>query len=75
LTRRRLETARTLLATTGLPVTQVCYESGFEDLSSFGRLFRQFSGLVKAKNFVSRNLSSHGNNNKNFRESSTSVSD
>ncbi|MGH7451400.1 MAG: helix-turn-helix domain-containing protein [bacterium] len=45
LTRRRLETARTLLATTDIPITQVCYEAGFEDLSSFGRLFRQFSGL------------------------------
>jgi AraC-like DNA-binding protein len=45
LTRRRLETARTLLATTDIPITQICYEAGFEDLSAFGRLFRQFSGL------------------------------
>lgn len=45
LTRRRLETAQTLLTTTDLPITQVCYEVGFEDLSSFGRLFRQFFGL------------------------------
>ncbi len=45
LTHRRLETARTLLAKTDLPITQVCYEAGFEDLSSFGRLFRRFSGL------------------------------
>jgi AraC-like DNA-binding protein len=37
----RLDTARKLLLTTDLPVTQVCFSVGFESLGSFSALFRQ----------------------------------
>ena len=42
--RRRLETARDLLATTRLPVTVVCHRSGFVSPGSFSALFRRRFG-------------------------------
>jgi AraC family transcriptional regulator len=41
----RMERARHLLATTRLPVTEICLECGFESLGSFSALFRRNSGL------------------------------
>jgi AraC family transcriptional regulator len=41
LTQVRLERARELLITTGIPITQICIEVGFESLSSFGVLFKK----------------------------------
>ena len=43
--RLRLERARRLLARGDLPVTQVCFESGFESLGSFSSLYRERFGL------------------------------
>lgn len=41
---RRLRFARSLLMSTGLPVTDVCRASGFNDVSHFGRVFRRRYG-------------------------------
>jgi AraC-like DNA-binding protein len=43
-TRLRLERARQLLARGGMPVTQVCLDSGFESLGSFSSLYRRRFG-------------------------------
>jgi AraC-like DNA-binding protein len=45
LTRRRLERAKELLASTDLPVTRICLEVGFDSLGSFSWLFRRHLGL------------------------------
>jgi AraC family transcriptional regulator len=45
LTKRRLEVAARLLCTTSIPVTDICTEIGFSDLSSFGKLFRHRYGV------------------------------
>jgi AraC-like DNA-binding protein len=44
LRRRRLERAHRLLATPGIPVTQVAYTCGFASLSTFSRAFRAHFG-------------------------------
>ncbi len=41
LTRRRLQEARWRLIQSNLSMTQICYEVGFENHSSFSRLFKQ----------------------------------
>jgi transcriptional regulator GlxA family with amidase domain len=41
LLRRRLDHAATLLSTSVKSVTEVAFESGFEDVSHFSRAFRQ----------------------------------
>ncbi len=45
LTRRRMEEARRLLARTTLPVTEVCFEVGYESLGTFSSRFRERTGL------------------------------
>lgn len=45
LNRLRIEEAKHLLSHSALPVTDVCFESGFKDLSYFSRLFRTETGL------------------------------
>jgi AraC-like DNA-binding protein/mannose-6-phosphate isomerase-like protein (cupin superfamily) len=42
---RRLRFARSLLASTGLTVTEVCHAAGFNSLSHFGRAFRRRYGV------------------------------
>lgn len=42
---KRLEKARVLLETTTTPIDDVCMEVGYEDLSSFSRLFKKTVGL------------------------------
>ncbi len=44
-TELRLEYASTLLASTNLPITQVCFEVGYSSLGSFSDLFRRKMGL------------------------------
>lgn len=44
LTRRRIERAQRLLIQTDLPVTEICYQVGFESLGSFSWLFRKRVG-------------------------------
>ena len=41
---RRIERAKTLLATTPLPVTEICDAVGFRSLGSFSSLFRRTTG-------------------------------
>jgi AraC-like DNA-binding protein len=48
-TERRLQRARELLASTELPVTEVCLSVGFESLGSFSRLFRRRFGTPPAR--------------------------
>jgi AraC-like DNA-binding protein/mannose-6-phosphate isomerase-like protein (cupin superfamily) len=43
---RRLRFARSLLASTGLTVTEVCHAAGFNNLSHFGRAFRRRYGAA-----------------------------
>lgn len=45
LQRLRVENAATLLLHTKLPVTEICYEAGFESLNTFGRVFRKLKGV------------------------------
>ncbi len=42
--RRRLDRAKRLLIHTGMPVTEICLESGFQSLGSFSALFRKQTG-------------------------------
>ncbi len=44
LIRKRLEKAKELLATTNLPVTEICFAVGFESLGSFSALFQKRVG-------------------------------
>ena len=41
---RRLDRAKHLLETTGMPVTEVCLAVGFRSLGSFSSLFRRATG-------------------------------
>jgi AraC-like DNA-binding protein len=44
LTQRRIEKAKELLSSSGLTVTDVCFEVGFESLGSFSSLFHKHVG-------------------------------
>ncbi len=44
LTRKRIERAKELLAESNLPVTEICFEVGFESLGSFSTLFHRITG-------------------------------
>lgn len=43
--RKRIETARKMLETRGMRITDVCFEVGFNDVSYFNRVFRRFAGM------------------------------
>ncbi len=45
LSRLRIEKAKSLLGNTPYPVTQICFEVGFNDLSHFERVFRSIEGI------------------------------
>lgn len=45
----RLEEAKQILETTDLSIEAVAYEVGYEDSSSFGRLFRRKTGITPAQ--------------------------
>lgn len=42
---RRIEQAKTLLRDTGLGITEIAYATGWESLGTFGRIFRDITGL------------------------------
>jgi AraC-like DNA-binding protein len=42
---RRIERAKTLLRTTGMPVTEICLEVGFRSLGSFSARFAEVVGM------------------------------
>jgi transcriptional regulator GlxA family with amidase domain len=44
LIRKRIDRARELLAASGMSVTDICFEVGFESLGSFSSLFRRLVG-------------------------------
>lgn len=44
LTRQRIKHAQVLLIDSNISVTEVAYQSGFRSLSTFNRVFRQYSG-------------------------------
>ncbi len=44
LTRKRIERAQFLLSHTDHPITDICFEVGFESLGSFSTLFRRYTG-------------------------------
>ena len=44
LRRRRFEEARRLLLAGDLPVTEICFEVGYENVQSFSRFFHQLAG-------------------------------
>ena len=41
---RRIERAKTLLRDTDLPVTEIAFETGWNSLGTFGRVFRDITG-------------------------------
>ena len=41
---RRIERARALLRDTDLPVTEIAFETGWNSLGTFGRIFRDITG-------------------------------
>jgi AraC family transcriptional regulator, exoenzyme S synthesis regulatory protein ExsA len=43
---RRLDFARGLIENSGMKITDVCYESGFESIAHFSRVFKQKFGVV-----------------------------
>jgi transcriptional regulator GlxA family with amidase domain len=45
---KRLEMARTLLETTRLTVSEICYRVGYQDVASFSRLFAKSTGMPPA---------------------------
>lgn len=49
LRRRRMERACRLLRDSALPVTEICFEVGFESLGSFSRLFKNRFGTSPQK--------------------------
>lgn len=57
-TRRRIEKAKELLATSELPITEICFTVGFESLGSFSTLFHQIVGwspsIYRARVFEQR---------------------
>ncbi len=44
LTRKRIERAKELLANSEIPITEICFEVGFESLSSYSTLFHRVVG-------------------------------
>ncbi|NML38556.1 helix-turn-helix transcriptional regulator [Chitinophaga sp. G-6-1-13] len=42
--KRRLEKAREMLETTNLPVSDICFSLGFENMSHFSRIFKEYHG-------------------------------
>lgn len=46
LIKKRMERAKTLLQTTGLSVSEVAMESGYDNFSYFIRVFRQYFGVT-----------------------------
>lgn len=56
--RLRIDRAKWLLMTEDIPVTEVCYQSGFRDIKTFNKLFRSESGMSPTE--FRKNLS--GNN-------------
>jgi len=49
LTRKRIQQAQHLLATSDLSVTEICLEVGFQSLGSFSTLYRRQTGYSPAK--------------------------
>lgn len=44
----RIEMAQTLLKTTGLPVADICFRTGYNDVSRFGQHFKRAVGVTPA---------------------------
>jgi AraC-like DNA-binding protein len=44
LMQRRIEQAQALLASSDLPITEICFEVGFRSLGSFSALFHRYTG-------------------------------
>ena len=44
ITKRRIRRAANLIANSNQSVTQIAFETGFEDLSHFSRVFKQITG-------------------------------
>ena len=42
---RRIEQATTLLRDTDLPITEIAFATGWESLGTFGRIFRDITGM------------------------------
>lgn len=49
LIQKRMERAKELLGSSELPVTEICFEVGFQSLGSFSSLFRKCVGEAPAK--------------------------
>jgi signal transduction histidine kinase/DNA-binding response OmpR family regulator/uncharacterized protein HemY len=49
LRRFRLERAKQLLSVPGMQVSEVCYKTGFNNLSNFSKIFREFTGKTPSE--------------------------
>lgn len=43
---KRLNKAKEMLETTGMTVSDICYSLGFENVSHFSRIFKQYHGII-----------------------------
>lgn len=46
LRRFRLERAKQMLSTKGLQISEVCYQTGFNNLSNFSKIFKEYTGVT-----------------------------
>jgi AraC family transcriptional regulator len=46
---KRIELAKLLLKTTQLPVSEICFRTGYQDVSRFGQHFKRATGTTPAK--------------------------
>jgi YesN/AraC family two-component response regulator len=47
--RLRIHIAQTLLRETTLPVSEISYRTGYEDLNNFGRIFKKLTGITPSE--------------------------
>lgn len=45
----RLERAKQMLTSTGMQVSEVCYKAGFNNVSNFSKVFKEFTGVTPSE--------------------------
>jgi AraC-like DNA-binding protein len=45
----RLERAKQMLSVPGMQVSEVCYKVGFNNLSNFSKVFKEFTGVTPSE--------------------------
>jgi transcriptional regulator GlxA family with amidase domain len=57
---RRIERATALLRDTDLPVTEIAFQTGWQSLGTFGRIFRDITGQSPSESRVRMRAAAHG---------------